>query len=231
MMDSRYEEEIEYAVSHTELVRPPRQSLSTFGTTNIHYYLLTEPLDSVDETRIREGRVIAEKPRIITPHYFINAFEGFGEHSREQAEAILNRYGFKPDILEYKYKNEIGATWILSESIGELILKMNAKIDDEKDSLAAILKGPDDAWQISLMKFIMDMTRSSLPRNIAELDGRGLFERQYGISRFVRDEIEALFREVDENNSSLNELGSKLQSYGVFEQYQDRFFALLQRRR
>ncbi len=229
-MDPNYDAEIEYALSHTEVVRPPEQRLNTFGITNVHYYLLTEPMDSVNETRIREGRVIAERPRIVTPVYLLNVFEGFGDHARKQAEALLGRYGFDPNILEYKYKNAMGNTWTLSENISRVILKISKKIDDERDPLVAILKGPDDAWQTSLMIFIMGMTRSSAPKNIVELDSRGLFERQHGVPRFVRDEIEDLFRAGLKDRSRINELGSKLQSYGLFEQYQDRFFALLGRR-
>ncbi|MCL0050680.1 hypothetical protein M1N22_02380 [Dehalococcoidia bacterium] len=228
MMD--HDAEIEYALRHTELVRPPEQRLNTFGVTKVHYYLLAEPMDSVNETRIREGRVIAERPRIVTPSYLLNVFEGFGDHARKQAEALLARYGFDPNILEYKYRNEMGNTWTLSENISQVILKINEKIDDESDPLAAILKCPDDAWQISLMMFIMSVTRSSVSKNIAELDSRGLFERQYGIPKFVRDEIDDLFRAASKDRSSIKELGSKLQSYGVFEQYQDRFFTLLRRR-
>ncbi|MCL0075504.1 hypothetical protein M1O17_01290 [Dehalococcoidia bacterium] len=228
MMD--HDAEIEYALRHTELVRPPEQRLNTFGVTKVHYYLLAELMDSVNETRIREGRVIAERPRIVTPSYLLNVFEGFGDHARKQAEALLGRYGFDPNILEYKYRNEMGNTWTLSENISQVILKINGKIDDESDPLAAILKCPDDAWQISLMMFIMSVTRSSASKNIAELDSRGLFERQYGIPKFVRDEIDDLFRAASKDRSSIEELGSKLQSYGVFEQYQDRFFTLLRRR-
>ncbi len=211
-------------------MRPPEQRLNTFGVTNVHYYLLTEPMDSVNETRIREGRVIAERPRIVTPGYLLSTFEGFGDHARKQAETLLGRYDFDPNILEYKYKNEMGNTWILSENIGRVILKISERIDDESDPLAAILKGPDDAWRISLMMFIMGMTRSSAPKNIAELNSRGLFERQHGVPRFVRDEIDDLFRAGLKDRSRIDELGSKLQSYGLFEQYQDRFFALLGRR-
>lgn len=230
-MPMDYDDQIEYAVNHTELVRPPEQRLNTFGVTNVHYYLLTEPLDSVDETRIREGKVIAEKPKIVTPGYFLNVFEGFGENARAQAEAMFEKFGFTTDILEYKYTNEVGNSWVLSERLSEVILKIDTKIEDEHDPLAAIIKGPDDAWQISLMKFILDMTKASLGKNIGELSSRGLFEKRFGIPKFVRDEIEQLFRDVEEKKRSIDELGSRLQSYGIFEQYQDRFFSLFHRRR
>ena len=99
-----YNEQVEYAVSHTELVRPPEQRLNTFGITNVHYYLLTEPMDSINETRIREGKVIADKPKIVTSGYLLDVFEGFGDHAKSQAEAMLSRYNYSPDIMEYKYK-------------------------------------------------------------------------------------------------------------------------------
>jgi hypothetical protein len=37
------DERIKDAVEHTEIIRLPKQSLATFGTTNIGYYLLTVP--------------------------------------------------------------------------------------------------------------------------------------------------------------------------------------------
>lgn len=225
-----YNSEIEYAINHTQLVRTPQQKLNTFGITNVHYYLLTEPMESVKKTRIREGRVIAEKPRIVTPHYFLNAFEGFGADAARQAQELIHKYGFDPDILEYHYRNEMGESWILSDDIGQVVLKINGKIDEEKDSMAAILRGPDDVWQVSLMMFITNMTRSSLPGNIADFHRRGLFARQFGVPKFVRDEIEELFNDVDQRRRSADELGSRLRSYGLFEHYQDRFFALLRRR-
>lgn len=226
----RQESEIEYAVNHTRLVRPPERKLNTFGVTNVHYYLLTEPMESVNETRIREGRVIAERPRIVMPAYLVNTFEGFGDNARIQAEELISRYGLEPDILEYRYKNDMGNTWLLSEAIAEVAIKINSRVDEEKDPLSAIIRGPDDLWQISLMMFITDMTRSSLPKNVAELNSRGLFDRQFGIPRFVRDEIEGLFQDVEAHRRTMDELGSKLRSYGLFEHYQDRFFALMRRR-
>ena len=66
------EDRIKSAVRNTEILRLPKQSLYTFGTTNIYYYLVTEPayselVKNITETVVREGRVIAERPRIVTP--------------------------------------------------------------------------------------------------------------------------------------------------------------------
>ena len=230
-MNYEYNSEIEYVLKHTELVRPPVQKLNTFGSTSVHYYVLTEPMDSFSQTRITEGKVTAERPKIVTSDYLLNAFEGFGDDATNQARTMLSHFEYDPDIMEYKYRNDIGNSWILSENISEVVLKIASRIDDENDSMAAILKAPDDAWQLSLMKFIMDMTRSSLHKNISELNSRGLFDRVQGIPRFVRNEIEEMFGKAESGHIGVDELGSRLQSYGLFAQYQDRFFTLFHRRK
>jgi hypothetical protein len=71
------DERIAYAINNTEVLRSPRQTLATFGTTNIYYYLVTEPsygelVKEEDETVVREGRVLAERPRVVTPSYLVN---------------------------------------------------------------------------------------------------------------------------------------------------------------
>jgi len=58
------DEKMREAVEHTEILRAPKQSLTTFGATNIYYYLVTEPayaelVPNTRETVVREGRVIA----------------------------------------------------------------------------------------------------------------------------------------------------------------------------
>ena len=75
------DERIRDAVRHTLTLRLPKQSLATFGTTNIYYYLVTEPaytelVGNIPETVVREGRVIAERPRVVTP-YYLSRLEGF----------------------------------------------------------------------------------------------------------------------------------------------------------
>ena len=91
------DERILNAVEHTEILRLPKQSLSTFGTTNIYYYLLTEPAyaeleNKVTETVIREGRVIAERPWVVTPFY-LTRLDGFGADARKYFEMLLNTHG------------------------------------------------------------------------------------------------------------------------------------------
>jgi len=91
------DERIREAIKHTEILRAPKQSLYTFGTTNIWYYLVTEPayselIKNITETVVREGRVIAERPRIVTP-YYLSRLEGFSSEARRYFEAFVKEYG------------------------------------------------------------------------------------------------------------------------------------------
>ena len=68
------DERITEAVKQTTILRTPRQLLDTFGDTNIGYYMVTLPtyaeLESdAEETVVRKGRVIASRPRVVTPWY------------------------------------------------------------------------------------------------------------------------------------------------------------------
>ncbi|MFC1974694.1 hypothetical protein ACFLVA_01620, partial [Chloroflexota bacterium] len=178
------DEKIEYAVRHTEILRPPKQSLATFGTTNIHYYLVTEPayselLEHITETVVREGRVIAERPRIVTP-YYLSRLEGFSSEARRYFGALVKAHGPNAPGLFYTYKNEPKELTIVSNNLLSVVDNLNAEIDKRGDPLASIIKGEDELWDVSLLKFISEMTRSSLQDNIQQLGARGLLDIDAG---------------------------------------------------
>lgn len=229
------EERIQYVIEHTEIVRSPKQTLATFGITNIQYYLVTEPvyselLDKSEETVVREGRVIAERPKIVTPYYLLNLFEGF-EHGKEYAEYMLNKYGLHEPGLLYRYKNEPTETNILSSSYKSVVDNLNKKIDSEENTLAAIIKGVDEMWDISLMKFIYDLTRGSLRSNVMEIGMKGFLNMdRSGIPKYTRHTIEQLFQEARLDQHKATELEMELRRWGLFDEYEDRFLALFRKR-
>ena len=105
------DKQIEHAVRSTEILRAPKQNLYTFGTTNIYYYLVTEPsytdmMGTSTETVIREGRVIAERPKIVTPYYLSN-LEGFSPEAKRYFQTLMEQFGERSvQGLVYSYKNE-----------------------------------------------------------------------------------------------------------------------------
>ncbi|MFH1002828.1 MAG: hypothetical protein V1780_01630 [Chloroflexota bacterium] len=229
------DERIGQAVKRTEILRLPKQTLSTFGTTNIHYYLLTEPaysglFNDTGETVIREGRVIAERPRIVTP-YYLTQLDGFSDSARRYFELLrASRGGQAPGIL-YSYKNEPRELSIVSDRLAAVVNRLNAEIDGHGDPLVSIIKGEDELWDVSLLKFISEMTRNSLPSNLEQLGGRGLLDMDsQGVPLDARVRIDDLFRQVFRRERDPGELKKELDRWGLFEEYQDRFLALFRRK-
>jgi len=229
------DERIKYAVKHTEILRPPKQTISTFGMTNIYYYLVTEPVYSeltkdVIETVIREGRVVAERPRVVTP-YYLSRLEGFSPEARKYFDMLIKIRGANAPGLFYAYKNEPKELTIVSDNLLSVVNKLNAEIDKRGDPLASIIKGEDELWDVSLMKFIYEVTRSSLQDNLRQMGTRGLLDTDTsGIPADVRLRIEELFTKVLRGEYEPYELKAELDRWGLFEEYEDRFLAIFKKK-
>jgi hypothetical protein len=223
---------IEQAARITQIIRHPRQHLSTFGVTNIQYFMVTEPSYSdltgdINETVLREGKVIAERPKIVTP-YYLSRLEGFSPDVKRYFNMLLETQGADAPGLFYAYKNETKGLNIISESWRTVVERLNTDIDKSGDPLTAIIKGQDDLWDVSLFKFIYELTRHSLQDNINQLGSRGLFNADAsGIPADARMRIEELFTIVARGESSPSDLEAELNRWGVFELFQDRFFSVV----
>ena len=230
------DERIREAIERTEILRPPRQSLYTFGTTSIYYYLVTEPAyselvkDTV-ETVIREGRVIAERPKIVTP-YYLNNMEGFSPEARRYFRYLLEEHGADARGLYYTYRNEAKGFNIVSDNLNSIVGKLNAEIDRRSDPLTAIIKGEDSLWDVSIMKFIYEITRSSVPDNLRQMGRRGLLNMDSsGVPADARAQIEELFGQVARGECETGKLKDELERWGLFEEYQDRFLDTFKKKR
>ena len=230
------DERIRQAVKHTEILRLPKRSLATFGTTNIYYYLVTEPAyselwEGVIETVVREGRVIAERPRIVTP-YYLSRLEGFSSDARKYFDMLIRAHGANVPGLFYTYKNEPKELTIVSDNLLSVVNKLNDEIDKRGDPLTSIIKGEDELWDVSLMKFIYEMTRSSLRDNVLQMGARGLLDiDSSGVPVDARLRIEELFRTVSRGEIDPSELKEELDRWDLFEEYEDRFFAIFRKGR
>ena len=228
------EERIREAVKHTEILRLPKQSLATFGTTNIYYYLVTKPayselVKNVTETVVREGRVIAEQPRIVTP-YYLSRLEGFSSEAKRYFDMLIRTRGLNTPGLFYSYRNEPKELTIVSEDLLSVVDKLNAEIDKHADLLTSIIKGEDELWDVSLLKFIYEMTKSSMRDNLLQMEARGLLDIDVGgVPVDARVRIEELFKKVSRGEMEPRELKDELDRWGLFEEYQDRFLALFQK--
>jgi hypothetical protein len=222
---------IREAVARTEIIHAPKQNLYTFGTTNIHYYLVTEPvyseiLPSVSETVVREGKVIAEKPRIVTP-YYLTSLEGFGANARRYFDYLMKTHGKNAPGLFYAYRNEPKETNIVSNNLLSVVDKLKFDIEQRGDPLTALIKGIDELWDVSLIRFIYEITNRSVGQNISQMHERGLLTPDdRGVPAEVRYRIDEMFRQVSRGEREIRELKAELDRWGLFEDYEDRFFRL-----
>jgi hypothetical protein len=165
-----------YAMENTRVVAAPQSAIETFGTTRFHFHLVTELLDEVDSVRIRSGTIEAERPRILTAQHFSKVLlEGFGEEAREFAEwmesnaamAKILRYGFQ-------FRKTNFAEQVVKEPMEAALGRLEDQIQRGDDPFAALIAGVDDAWEVCLLKFTMEMIQRSAGENMAEWKRRGL---------------------------------------------------------
>ena len=221
-------ESLDHIFEKTKIILSPKQTLATFGITNIYYYLTSQILDKPNKIRVREGNVKAERPRIIPYGGLKDMFEGFGKTGKDFEEIFKEKYSDKLRILEYKFENKYIKSQTFTGNIDNVTSLIAKDIESKNRPLTTIIKGIDDYWQVSLMKFIVDVASKAFYSNITELEERGFFKDSQR-ANFAKREIENLFKLVKNDKTRIKELGDKLVQYGLFEDYQDRFFELIKK--
>ena len=169
-------DDFSYALENTRVLLAPTKRLDTFGTSLFNYFLVTEPMDEVNRSRVREGHIHAERPQIITPQNIAGLFlEGFGNEGQrfaEQLSAQTHRFAF----LKYGFrvsKSDI-RSYDVHESMENVAGKLKAELELKNEPLTALLTGVDDGWEVCLLKFMVDTIAASAPGNLGDFRERGM---------------------------------------------------------
>jgi len=227
---------LEEAIAATVVARVPKQYLATFGVTNIHYYLLSEPSyadlapDDEEEVVVREGNVVSEPPAIVTPTYMLN-LEGFSSNARRYMEKLEHNRDSQSPGLMYRYRNEPSEMNIVTGQIKTIAGRITTDLDGRGENSAAVIMGMDALWDVSLLKFILDYTSKSLASNVGEMNAMGLLDPDPNtrVPRAAIQRIDQLFSQVEQGLDP-SVLRQELNRWGLFEYYQDRFLALFRRK-
>lgn len=214
-----------YAVNHTEVIATPQNRLETFGTTMVNYYLVSELMDSVDKVRVREGKLKAFRPEIITPPSITDEMlEGFGNEAQDYAE-WLQEHAQDMQMLKYGFKvqkEEIN-DYILSDSVDTVIDRVKEDLEKRNDPLGAILLGVDRPWEVCLLKLMVELVQGSAAANIQDIQ-----QLQRDQKATFRKTLERAFLEASRDASKVPALAEMLRENGLFERFEDRFFAAVQ---
>jgi hypothetical protein len=170
------EDDFQYAIENTRVILAPESQIATFGSTSFRFYLISELMDQVNEIRVRDGRIHAERPQILAPeHYCRLLLEGFGEKAEKYVELLRERtrdiavlrYGFqfrKTDVTENRVRDTMEA----------VIEQTRRQIEHSEEPLSAVIQGVDDAWEVCLLKFTIDLIERSSGNNLGDFRRRGL---------------------------------------------------------
>ena len=170
------EDDFQYAIENTQVILAPERQIATFGSTSFNFYLISELMDRVDQVRIRNGKIHAERPQILTPDHFSRLLlEGFGEKAQRYVEQLRDnlrniavlRYGFqfrKTDVTEETIRDSVDA----------VISRTKRRVENSQEPLSAVIQGVDDAWEVCLLKFTIDMIERSSGGNLGDFRKRGL---------------------------------------------------------
>jgi hypothetical protein len=121
---------------------------------------------------------------------------------------------------------------VVSDNLAAVVAKLNEKIDLKGDPLMSIIKGEDTLWDVSILKFIYEITSHSVMDNVRQLNQRGLLNVDIsGVTADARMRIEGLFNLVEKGEMEPADLKSELDRWNVFEEYQDRFFMIFHHKR
>ncbi|MEA3187912.1 MAG: hypothetical protein QOD99_1742 [Chthoniobacter sp.] len=170
------EDNFNYAIENTRVILAPQRRIETFGSTTFRFYLVSELMDRANEVRVRDGRIHAERPQILTPGHLARlALDGFGEKAQAFAEWLERRseqlailkYGFqfrKTDVVER----------IVQGSLENVCDQVRGGLSSGDETLTAVIQGVDDAWEVCLLKFTVDLIQQSAGGNVGEFRKRGL---------------------------------------------------------
>jgi hypothetical protein len=223
-MDSKQQFDFWYAVNNTELITTPSSRLETFGDTIVNYHLVCEQMDCVDKVCVREGHLKALKPEIITPHSLGQMdLEEFGQDANQYAD-WLAQHGGDLKILQYGFriqKQEI-KEYVVTDTIENVMDRVKAEVEAKEDPLSAILIGVDDPWEVCLLKLMVKLVQHSSKGNIQDIR-----QQASSMQDSLTESIERGFLDASRDASKVNALADRLKKNGLWDKYEDRFFALI----
>jgi hypothetical protein len=165
-----------YAMENTQVLHEPDRRIDTFGSTRFEFQLISELMDQANVTRVREGRIDAQKPLILKPEGYENwDFEGFGEQGRAFGEWFKDHL---KDVAVVRYGFLLTRSGITEQLVHEPLAAVSARILETTRSsgnpMRAVIQGVDDTWEISLLKFTLEMIQKSQQINLFDFKRRGL---------------------------------------------------------
>ncbi|GAA5482263.1 hypothetical protein [Haloferula sargassicola] len=173
-------DDVQYAMETTTVLLTPDRRIDTFGDTRFDFLMLSELMDSVGSIRVRTGKIEAVRPRIVRPDGLSDIeMEGFDDSAKERFERLVAKMreaGHKLAFLQYGFRFARGqvSEELVTSSMDDLRGRVLEDARQRGNPAQAIIEGVDDAWEVSLFKFVLEMIEHSMPINGFDFQRRGL---------------------------------------------------------
>ena len=163
-----------YAARKVRILLSPSHRLETFGNTLVNYHLVSELDDHPGKVRVREGRLEAHQPLVITPSFAPIETEGLGDEARAYLE-FLKETEQHLRILRYGYhlKSDNFSEQIISERLSVVTERVKQEVLASNDKFAAVVQCVDDPWDVALVELWLREVARSAKGNIEELQKSG----------------------------------------------------------
>ena len=166
------EERFRSAWQAVRIARSVPYTLFTFGESELGYFLVEDSEQPREPVKVTRGEVRVTRPRIITPDSERPEFSGFFDDPEFAglASFLLARTAAFSNL---KLVNQHGSAKIVSDSIEEVVQKLNRQLDDDDEDRVAILTAPYGLAGLAVLRYAAERIMQSAPDNIQELRERG----------------------------------------------------------
>lgn len=154
------------------IVRPVRYTLFTFGMSDLPYYLVVDAARAREPVEVSQGVVKVTRPLIITPYNagpeFLNFFED--DEVAGMADFLMARTAAFSNL---KLENNEQRSELSSDSVDEVVARLNRQLDAEDEDRVAVLTAPYRLGKLAVLKYVTERIVESAPGNLQELREKG----------------------------------------------------------
>lgn len=164
----------EKARRKTEIIRGRAKALSSFSLTSVPYIFLAASSVNEGNTVVRKGKIYVEKPLVVLPEN-MPQFEGFD---------FQDELGFGDDLVQMfflmrgikfpslKYNNTVQDLDVDESSLAKCAAKYRKKLEKEENVTTALILGPEECWQFSLLLYVASLVGRCARTDIMNLLGK-----------------------------------------------------------
>ncbi|MEZ6056563.1 MAG: hypothetical protein R3C01_07650 [Planctomycetaceae bacterium] len=146
--------------------------LFTFGASELPYFLVTDAEHPNEPVEVTRGDINITRPLIVTPNNTRPEFRNFFEGPEHESliDFLLARTAAFQNL---RLDNRQTRKELESDSVEEVVAKLNRKLDDQDEDRVAILTAPYGLGGVAVLKYAAERVWQSAPDNIQELRERG----------------------------------------------------------